>query len=95
MEDVPADVAQIASALRALYPAGDVPPGDYWAVLTILSDDMADEWLARVMADLTGGEPIVIDNDIAEAVAARRAVPEDVERVRTALLDAGWVPGEP
>jgi hypothetical protein len=76
--------------LRRAYPDG-VPDDDYLPLLVVLWPDFSDRNLAAVVAELIGGEPAIVSNDAAAAVAGRRRPsPQDVDRVRELLASAGY-----
>jgi hypothetical protein len=72
--------------LQRAYPDG-LPREDYFPLLVALGDSLSERNLARVVAEFTGGEAVVVDNDAAAAHSIRPPVRSDVTRVR-ALLDA-------
>lgn len=86
------EMQPLLDILRSVFPDGAIAAPDYWALLTVLYDDMSDRQLASVVAELTNGVPVVVNNDIADAIAHARADDRDVTRVRQMLVDAGWRP---
>ncbi|MCG5434580.1 DUF3349 domain-containing protein [Micromonospora foliorum] len=53
--------------LRHAYPEGRLGK-DYWPLLAALHADPTDENLALLVAELIGGEAVIVDNDAAAAV---------------------------
>jgi hypothetical protein len=74
----------VLAILRQAYPDG-LAQEDYRPLLVVLGDVMCDENLALVVAEFTGGEPVVADNDAAAAQGYRKPARADVMRVRAAL----------
>jgi hypothetical protein len=74
----------VLALLRQAYPDG-LAQEDYWPLLVVLGDVMYDENLALVVAEFTGGEPVVVDNDAAAAHSINPPQPRDRARVRAAL----------
>jgi hypothetical protein len=62
------------------------------ALLAVLSDDMGEENLAIVVAELINGEVVVVANDAAVALSVRPPGPERKAHVRSVLGSAGWHP---
>lgn len=90
---LPEYLVPILEMLRRAYPDG-VPRDDYFPLLVALRDDLSDENLAAVVAELLDDEIVVVDNDSAAAVSIHRPSPRDVTRVREQLLRSGWDPEE-
>jgi Protein of unknown function (DUF3349) len=74
----------VLAILRQAYPDG-LAPEDYWPLLVVLGDVMCDENLALAVAEFTGGEPVVVDNDAAAARDFRKPARHELTRVRAAL----------
>jgi hypothetical protein len=79
------------SMLRRAFPDG-VPGDDYMALLAVLQDDSSERNLAILVAELIGGEDVVVANDAAAATSIYKPRVEDVNRVRHLLLQHGWMP---
>jgi len=77
--------------LRRAYPQG-VPADDYMALLAVLGEDMSEENIAIVVAELVDGETIVVANDTASAQSVRVPGATARARVRRVLYFAGWRP---
>ena len=82
---------EVLEQLRRAYPGG-VPEDDYMALLAVLADDMSEENVAIVVAELIDGEIVVVANDAAAAKSVRVPAPAVRARVRSALESAGWHP---
>jgi hypothetical protein len=63
---------------------------DYESLLLVVSEEMSEEALGIAIAELTGGEPIVVVNDAAAAHSVRRPADVDLRRVRAHLATNGW-----
>jgi hypothetical protein len=74
----------VLALLRQAYPSG-LPKEDYFPLLVVLQDLCSERNLAPVVAEFTGGEPVVVDNDAAAAQGYRKPARADVLRVRAAL----------
>jgi hypothetical protein len=74
----------VLTLLQRTYPDG-LPRQDYLAVLVVLGELLSDENLARVVAEFTDDETVVVANDAAAAHSVRRPAADDVQRVRAAL----------
>jgi hypothetical protein len=55
-----------------------------------MSDGSSERQLAALVADFTGRDRFVVDNDRAAVRSCDRQHGEDVRRVRTGLADAGY-----
>jgi Protein of unknown function (DUF3349) len=86
---LPAHLLPILERLRAAYPAG-VPDEDYLPLLAALRNDLSDDHLAQVVAELVDDEVVVVDNDAAKIEGRLRPAPSEVERVRARLISAGY-----
>jgi hypothetical protein len=75
--------------LRRAYPAG-VPDEDYLPLLAELSEDMSEETVSIVVAELIDGERVVVANDAAAAQSVRVPDRDARHRVRARLAAAGW-----
>jgi hypothetical protein len=75
--------------LRRAYPVG-VPEEDYLPLLAELSEDMSEENVGIVVAELIDGERVVVANDAAAAQSISRPDRTARERVRARLVAAGW-----
>ena len=80
---------EVLEQLRRAYPQG-VPAGDYMALLAVLSEDMGEENIAVVVAELIDGETVVVANDAAAAQSVRPPGAAARTRVRVVLESAGW-----
>ncbi len=69
--------------LQRTYPDG-VPKQDYRPMLIVLGDLLSARNLAQVVAEFTGGEAVVVDNDAAAAISINPPRQERA-RVRAAL----------
>ncbi len=58
--------------------------------LAAMSDGSSERQLAALVADFTGRDRFVVDNDRAAVRSCDRQHGEDVRRVRTGLADAGY-----
>lgn len=63
--------------LRAAFPGG-IPAADVLPVARVLYDHMSDRNLAEVLAATTGGESLVLLNEIAKATALAGSAPRVV-----------------
>ncbi len=63
------------------------------ALLAVLGDDMSEENVAIVVAELIDGEITVVANDAAAAQPVRAPAPAVRARVRSVLESAGWRAG--
>ena len=81
----------ILELLQRVFPQG-VPAEDYLPLLVVLREGLAEENIARVVAELVDGEIVVVDNDAAAAVSNRKPPTVEVQRVRLLLHEAGWEP---
>jgi hypothetical protein len=81
----------ILDQLRRAYPRG-VPQDDYMALLAVLGDDMSEENVAIVVAEVIDGEIAVVANDAAAALSVRAPGPAGKARVEALLESAGWHP---
>jgi hypothetical protein len=81
----------VLEQLRCAYPVG-VPEDDYMALLAVLSEDMSEENVAIVVAELVDGEIVVVANDAAAGQSDR--IPPLARRayVRSVLESVGWYP---
>jgi hypothetical protein len=79
--------------LRQAYPRG-VPERDYLPLLVVLHEHFAEGNLAAVVAELTDGETVVVENDAAAAMSTRRPDRAAVERVRARLTGYGLLPDD-
>jgi hypothetical protein len=75
--------------LRRAYPNG-LPDGDYMPLLAAMSLSYSARNLAMLIADFLGEEDVVVANDAAAAVTARRPYAEDIDRVTARLERHGW-----
>ncbi len=79
--------------LRRAYPAG-VPDDDYLPLLAELSEEMSEENVGIVVAELDDAERTVVANDAAAARSVRRPERDSRDRVRSRLAAAGWRSGD-
>ena len=77
------------AVLRAAYPTG-LPDGDYLPLLAVLHDGYSERQLAALVAEFTGRERVVVDNDHARAVSSHRPDGQQVASVRARLEEAGY-----
>ncbi len=63
------------------------------ALLAVLGDDMSEENVAIVVAELIDGEAAVVANDAAAAQSVRAPAPVVRARVQSVLESAGWRAG--
>lgn len=78
------------AVLRRAYPAG-VPDDEYLPLLAELTEDMSEENVSIVVAELVEGERVVVANDAAAAQSISRPSRGARERVRARLAEAGWL----
>lgn len=81
------------AVLRRAYPDG-LPEEDYLPLLAVLSDGFSERQLAALVAEFADRERVVVDNDHAAVRSGRRQAATDVERVRSRLAKAGYVPSD-
>jgi hypothetical protein len=74
----------VLAVLQRTYPDG-VPRRDYPAVLVALGGLLSEINLARVVAEFTDDETVVVANDAAAAQSVAPPAKQDVTRVRAAL----------
>ena len=77
---VPEHLRPWLATLRRAYPDG-VPPGEYLPLLAVLQQDMSARNLALVVGELTGKDPIVVEN-AAAAVSIQRVDTAEIDRVK-------------
>lgn len=80
------------AALRVLqqaFPDG-VPDEEYKPLLAALSEGFSERQLARLVADFTGRDAVVVDNDHAAARSHDRQDRQIVDQVRRRLAEAGY-----
>jgi hypothetical protein len=82
---------EVLEQLRRAYPRG-VPEDDYLALLAVLGDDMGEENVAIVVAELIDGEIAVVANEAAAARSVKAPGPAAKARVISRLESAGWRP---
>jgi hypothetical protein len=82
---------EVVAQLRHAFPDG-VPPDDYMALLAVLGEDMSEENVAVVVAELIDGETVVVANDAAAAQSVRAPKAAASARVRSVLESVGWRP---
>ena len=82
---------EVLDQLRRAYPRG-VPQNDYMALLAVLGNDMSEENVAIVVAELIDGEIPVVANDAAAALSVQTPEQARRARVRALLESAGWHP---
>lgn len=82
---------EVLEQLRRAYSRG-VPEDDYMALLAVLGDDMSEENVAIVVAELIDGEVAVVANDAAAARSVKPPGQAAKARVRSKLEAAGWRP---
>ena len=85
---LPSHLEPDLTTLRRAYPDG-VPATDYLPLLVVLGRQFSARHLAALVAELTGGDPVVVDNDAAAAAGYRRPSCVEIERVRRHLLAHG------
>jgi len=74
----------VLAVLQRTYPDG-VPREDYRPMLIVLGNMLSDRNLAQVVAEFTGGEAVVVDNDAAAAHSINPPSRQERARVRAAL----------
>jgi hypothetical protein len=89
VSDLPPPVVEMLEVLRRAFPDG-ITDSEYMALLASLYDEVAEENLGLTVSELTGIDPVVVDNDAAAAVTTKKPHPKEVERVRQMLVEAGW-----
>jgi len=82
---------EVLEQLRRAYPRG-VAEDDYMALLAVLGEDMSEENVAIVVAELIDRETAVVANDVAAAQSVRVPGPAARARVRSVLESTGWHP---
>jgi uncharacterized protein DUF3349 len=80
---------EVLEQLRRAFPHG-LPVDDYMPLLAVLSEDMSEENVAIVVAELIDGETVVVANDAAAAQSIRVPGEAANSRVRSALESVGW-----
>lgn len=75
--------------LRRAFPDG-VPAEEYKPLLVVLSDGFSERQLARLVAEFTGRDRFVVDNEHAAVRSHDRQDSAVVQRVRQRLNDAGY-----
>jgi hypothetical protein len=86
---VPPYLDEAFELLRRAYPSG-VPAADYESLLLVAAEELSEGNLGIVIAELTGGDPVVVVNDAAATHSVRRPGEVDLQRVRTHLAANGW-----
>ena len=76
------------AALRRAYPDG-VPPGEYLPLLVVLQQDMSARNLALVVGELTGKDPVVVENDAAAAASLERVDAAEIDRMKRHIGASG------
>ena len=89
---VPPYLNEAFELLSRAYPSG-VPAADYESLLLLAAEELSEGNLGIVIAELTGGDPVVVMNDAAAAQSVRRPSQMDVARVRAHLAANGWPQG--
>jgi hypothetical protein len=89
---VPDYLAPSLGVLRRAYP-DRVPDEDYFPLLAVLTEYVSAENLALVVGELTGEDPIVVENDAAATASSRAPRAKEVERVRRYIVACGWDEG--
>jgi hypothetical protein len=87
------DLMDLVALLRRAFPGG-VPSEDYRAFLVVLSDELSEENLGKVVEELTGENQYVAIHDAVEAQTTRPPDRRDVDRVRSVLVEHGWMPDD-
>jgi hypothetical protein len=80
---------EVVVLLRRTFPNG-IPEADYPALLVVLSEELAEENLGKVVEEFTGRNQYLA---IYDAVRAQTTMPpdhHDVDRVRDLLAAHGW-----
>jgi hypothetical protein len=85
---VPEHLRPALAALRRAYPDG-VPPGEYLPLLALLRQDMSAKNLALVVGELTGKDPIVVENDAAAAASIERVDAAEIDRMKRHIGASG------
>jgi hypothetical protein len=78
---VPEHLRPVLADLRRAYPDG-VPPGEYLPLLVVLQQDMSARNLALVVGELTGKDPVVVENDAAAAASVHRVDTAEIDRMK-------------
>lgn len=82
--ELPEPLRPVLAVLQRTYPDG-VPKQDYRPMLIVLGDVLSARNLAQVVAEFTGGEAVVVDNDAAAAQSINPPSRHERARVRAAL----------
>jgi hypothetical protein len=77
---VPKYLESELAALRRAYPGG-VPPGDYLPLLAVLQEELSARNVALVVGELTGKEPVIVEN-AAAAMSVQRVDAAEIHRVK-------------
>jgi hypothetical protein len=85
---VPEHLRPVLAALRRAYPEG-VPPGEYLPLLVALQQDMSARNLALVVGELTGKDPVVVENDAAAAASIERVDAAEIDRMKRHIGASG------
>lgn len=84
----PEHLRPVLATLRQAYPDG-VPPGEYAPLLALLREDMSAKNLAVVVGELTGKDPIVVENDAAAWASIQRVDAAEIDRVKHHIVASG------
>lgn len=77
------------AVLRTAYPSG-LPDEDYLPLLAVLHDGYSGRQLAALVAEFTGRERVLVDNDHAKVVSLQPPDRQRVAAVRSRLAEAGY-----
>jgi hypothetical protein len=86
---VPEHLRPVLVTLRRAYPDG-VPPGEYLPLLALLRQDMSAKNLTLVVRELTGKDPIVVENATAASASIPRVDAAEIDRVKHHIVASGW-----
>ena len=80
---------EVVALLRRTFPGG-VPEADYPALLVVLSEELAEENLGKVVEEFTGRNEHLAIYDAVGAQTTKPPDRRDVDRVRDLLTAHGW-----
>jgi len=87
---IPSYLTSTLELLRVAFSAG-ISDSEYLPLLAALHPHMSDRNLAVVVADFTGKDPGIVQNDVYKAAAGGAASAEAVAAVQSKLDAAGFV----
>jgi hypothetical protein len=84
---VPKYLESELAVLRRAYPGG-VPPGDYLPLLAVLQEELSARNVALVVGELTGREPLIVEN-AAAAMSVQLVDAAEIQRVKRFVGTSG------